>query len=133
MELLEIKKLLLKHSIQIVRELLEKGIPFRVVAINKGINYTPPLPSPIGEELQKREIIVFDLVNYTLASGEVIDSTLRFEAGFGPQNVGAVVEIPLWRVTTVVLLSPELPLFVNPFSEEEPPTLSPTQNRLVLK
>ena len=131
----ELKLLKLKSAVQLLTQLLKSQIPFRIVVINEGVKYTPSLPSTIGKELEKREIVVFELVNYTLASGEVEGKTLRFEAGFGPQNVGAVVEVPIWRITTIVLLSPELPLFVNPFSEEEPPS-SPTlhsKSRLILK
>jgi len=130
----ELKLLKLKSAIQLLTQLLESQIPFRIVVINEGVKYTPSLPSTIGKELEKQEIVVFELVNYTLASGEVEGKTLRFEAGFGLQNVGAIVEVPIWKITTIAILSPELSIFINPFSEElSPSNFTFNKNRIVLK
>jgi hypothetical protein len=57
---------------------------------------------------------------------------LRFEAGFGPQNFGAVVQLPLWRIATIFLEEMENPVFINPFSIEEPPIVK-RKERLILK
>jgi hypothetical protein len=129
----ELKILKLNHAREILKSLISSQIPFRAVVINEGIGYNPQLPPEIGEQLNRQQVLIFEFANYTLQNAQVEGNNLVFETGFGPQNFGSVVTIPIWRVTTIGLINPNLGVFVNPFSEEDPPS-SPSRNtRLILR
>lgn len=129
----ELKILKLNHGKEILRILTSSQIPFRVVSINKGISYNPSLPPEISSQLDQQEVLIFEFANYTLQNAHLEGESLVFETGFGPQNFGAVVTIPVWRIATIALINPALGIFVNPFSEEEPPVTPKRSSRLVLR
>jgi len=132
---LQIRKALQRAKETQCRELLELLLevqtPFRIIVINKGIEYTPQLPPYIMKNLRD-EILIFDLAKYTLSTGQIVGRQLVFEAGFGRENVGAEVSIPLGRISTIYSFEVDASIFINPFSEEEPAE-TVSNPRLVLK
>ncbi|MEO1942524.1 MAG: hypothetical protein ABGW77_06525 [Campylobacterales bacterium] len=129
----ELKILKFNHGKEVLKTLLSFQIPFRTVVINSGLNYNPPLPREIGEELNRQQVLIFEFSNYTLQNAHLEQDNLVFETGFGPQNFGSVVTIPIWRITTIGLINPALGIFVNPFSEEKPPSTPQRSGRLILR
>jgi len=55
---------------------------------------------------------MFSLMNYTFSSIELTKSHISFEAGFGAENFGAVVTVPLFAIFQVII--DESILFLNP-------------------
>ena len=60
---------------------------------------------------------LFTLANYTYSTIELTDTTISFEAGFGAENFGSVVTIPLSAVFQIVI--DESILFLNPTATVE--------------
>ncbi|MRJ02601.1 MAG: hypothetical protein GXO19_03375 [Epsilonproteobacteria bacterium] len=101
--------LLRSHSLDILHYLFEKGEEFGVVADRDAISFNPKLPDEIYRSLP--EFPLFLLVNYTFESGRIENGSLVFEAGFGPENFGSVVTIPVESLLQIIV--DETPIFVN--------------------
>ncbi|MRI84136.1 MAG: hypothetical protein C6I00_06920 [Nitratiruptor sp.] len=101
--------LLRSHSADLLTYLLEEGQEFAVVADLERVTFEPPLPKELFEALP--EFPLFLLVNYTFQTARLEGERLRFEAGFGPQNFGSLVSIPLDAIVEIVV--DETPIFIN--------------------
>lgn len=89
--------------------ILEKNIEFSVFANIKKIEFSPDLPENIKENFGK--FTIFTLANYTLSTAKIDDVFLYFEAGFGEENFGCVVKIPLFSIFQIVV--DESILYIN--------------------
>jgi hypothetical protein len=89
--------------------LLENGQPFGLLCNLEHVTFDPPLPEELAGML--REVTLFMIAGYTFESFEVEERTLFFEAGFGPQNFGSVVSMPILAV--LQLLVEETPILIN--------------------
>ena len=74
---------------------------FSITANIEPITFTPELPSVIKNQLSKFSLFV--LSNYTYTTIQIDDEYLSFEAGFGSENFGSVVKIPLHAVFQIVV------------------------------
>ena len=106
---IQIKK---EHAKEILYLLLDSKEEFSIVAYLKAISFNPTLPKHIMENFE--EAILFILANYTLQSAHIKDDTLIFEAGFGKDNFGSEVSIPLANI--IQIIQNNTPLFINPFA-----------------
>ena len=128
---IQIKK---EHAKEILYLLLDNKEEFSVIAYLKAISFNPTLPKHIMEEFD--DAILFILANYTLQSAHIKDDTLIFETGFGKENFGSKVSIPLTNI--IQILQNNTPLFINPFANlitENPknPFLQNPKNKKLLK
>ena len=73
--------------------LLKKNQEFSITANIEPITFTPQLPAVIKNQMNKFSL--FTLSNYTYTTIQIDDNYLSFEAGFGNENFGSVVKIPL--------------------------------------
>ena len=105
-------KMKTQHAKDVLYFLLLNKEEFSVVAYLKAISFNPTLPKEIMENFD--EAILFILANYTLQSAHIKDDTLIFEAGFGKENFGSEVSIPLANI--IQILQNDTPLFINPFA-----------------
>jgi len=113
---IQIKK---EHAKEILSLLLNKE-EFSVIAYLKAISFNPTLPKHIMENFD--EAILFILANYTLQSAHIKDDNLIFEAGFGKENFGSIVTIPLSNI--IQIIQNNTPLFINPFANTITTTLN---------
>jgi hypothetical protein len=60
---------------------------------------------------------LFFLAGYTFESARLEEETLIFEAGFGEENVGSFVQVPLLSIMQIIV--DETPIFVNLASPSE--------------
>ncbi len=90
--------------------LLDKQEEFSVVVNTKSTAFKPELPSDIRDNLQ--DFSLFILSNYTYSTVVVDENNLSFEAGFGSENFGSVVSVPLESVFQIIL--DEDILYINP-------------------
>lgn len=97
----EYKNLVEKQIKENVLFLLEKNQEFSITANIEPITFTPELPVVIREQMHKFSLFV--LSNYTYTTVEIDDDYLIFEAGFGNENFGSVVKIPLHAIFQIVV------------------------------
>ena len=89
--------------------LLKKNQEFSITANIEPITFTPELPAVIKNQMNKFSL--FTLSNYTYTTIQIDDNYLSFEAGFGNENFGSVVKIPLHAIFQIVV--DESILYIN--------------------
>jgi hypothetical protein len=89
--------------------LLEKNQEFSITANIEPITFNPELPKVIKEQMHKFSLFI--LSNYTYTTVQVDDEFLSFEAGFGNENFGSVVKIPLHSIFQIIV--DESILYIN--------------------
>ena len=90
--------------------LIQNDAEFSITANIKAIDFTPEIPETIAKAFPP--FTMFSLMNYTFQSIELTPTHISFEAGFGAENFGAVVHIPLFAIFQVII--DESILFLNP-------------------
>lgn len=108
-ESLEFRELKTKHAKELLYLLLEINKPFNILCSLEGIEFNPVLPKHISSAF--KDVIIFALANYTLESAHIENNTLIFEAGFGEENFGSVVSVPIENI--IQITEDETPLFIN--------------------
>jgi hypothetical protein len=105
----DFSKLMTLHIKDIVEMLLQKGESFSILTNIEDIEFDPILPDEIIDSF--KPITLFVVSDYTFESCEIDEDNLYFEAGFGHQNVGSTLTIPLGSI--VQILIENTPLFIN--------------------
>ncbi|SMC08277.1 hypothetical protein [Nitratiruptor tergarcus] len=105
----EFAVILKNHAIDIITYLFEKNQEFGVLVEISSVTFEPALPKNIYEQLP--EFTLFLLMNYTYESARLEEGKLVFEAGFGAENFGSVVTVPIEAVLQIIV--DETPIFVN--------------------
>lgn len=98
-----------KHTHEIVELLLKKGVHFSILTNVSDVNFDPELPENITQGF--KPITMFFLAGYTFESAQIYNDTLSFEAGFGNENFGSVVKIPLHSIFQIIV--DESILYIN--------------------
>ena len=89
--------------------LLEQDQEFSITANIDAIKFDPALPNRIFEQLSKFSLFV--LSNYTYSTIKLDEEYIYFEAGFGSENFGSNVKIPLHSIFQIIV--DESILFIN--------------------
>lgn len=105
-------KIQVKNMVQF---LLNKDKEFALTANIKAASFEPELPSSIMDKLSKFSLFV--LQNYTYSTIKVDDDNICFEAGFGSENFGSTVTIPLESIFQIVI--DDSILLLNPIATVE--------------
>ena len=105
----EYKNLVEKQIKENVLFLLEKKQEFSITANIQPISFTPELPKVIKDQMHKFSL--FTLSNYTYTTVQIDDNYISFEAGFGNENFGSVVKIPLYAIFQIII--DESILYIN--------------------
>jgi len=105
----DFRKLKEKHAKEILSFLLDLQEEFSIVCAYEGIDFSPKLPEHISSAF--KDVIIFILANYTLSTAKIEGENLIFEAGFGEENFGSVVTVPIENI--IQILEDETPLFIN--------------------
>ena len=105
----EYKSLVEKQIKENVLFLLEKNKEFSITANIEPISFTPELPKVIKDQMHKFSLFI--LSNYTYTTVQVDDNYISFEAGFGNENFGSVVKIPLYAIFQIII--DESILYIN--------------------
>nr|WP_304545374.1 hypothetical protein [Sulfurimonas sp. hsl 1-7] len=107
---------LMKKNIQeLIVLFFEKEQNFGILCKIEDVSFNPPLPEEISAEF--RPLTLFFLAGYTFESARIEDNYLLFEAGFGSENFGSVVSVPLLSILQVII--DETPVFINLAIESE--------------
>ncbi|WP_324172306.1 hypothetical protein [Sulfurimonas sp.] len=106
---IDFSKLMQKHIQELVIHFFQKEQNFGILCNIEDIYFEPKLPQDIANEF--RPLTLFFLAGYTFESAHIQDSHLVFEAGFGTDNFGSVVSVPLLSVLQIIV--DETPLLIN--------------------
>ena len=102
--------LLMQKNIQeLVIHFFEKEQNFGILCKIEEASFEPNLPDSIESEF--RPLTLFFLAGYTFETARIEDGCLVFEAGFGSENFGSVVTVPLLSIMQIIV--DETPLFIN--------------------
>jgi len=102
----------------------EKEQNFGILCKIEEVDFDPMLPDSINEEF--RELTLFFLAGYTFETAKIEDDMLIFEAGFGSDNFGSVVSVPLLSIMQVIIN--ETPVLINLSTYKE--SLAPIENKV---
>lgn len=108
--------LIQKHCKEIITTLVDRKLHFCILCEIKYVNFEPKLPPEIKAKFQ--DLTLFVLSGYTFESINIEKSSISFEAGFGTDNIGSVVDVPFDCILQILakeekLLEKEFPIFVN--------------------
>lgn len=103
------KRLMEAHAKGIIEYLLNRNQHFSILCNVSLVEFSPELPEEISSTF--KPLTLFVLAGYTFETVNLDDEYIYFEAGFGPQNFGSYVTIPLFGILQIVV--EESVLFVN--------------------
>ncbi|WP_024953699.1 hypothetical protein [Sulfurospirillum arcachonense] len=98
-----------RHVKYVLEYLLKKGTNFSILTNVNEIGFEPALPEDISSTF--KPITMFVLAGYTFESCVVDDWGISFEAGFGHNNFGSLVSVPLLSVLQIIV--DETPILIN--------------------
>jgi len=90
------RELIQEHIEKTIGYLFTKNQEFAVACEIKHVTFNPELPPSIQETFQ--ETVLFILSGYTYESAKLEDGYFSFEAGFGSENFGSTVTLPLLAI-----------------------------------
>lgn len=102
-------RLMENHVRDMLVYLFENDQNFGILCKIDQVTFDPPLPANISSEF--RSMTLFFLAGYTFESARVENNMLVFEAGFGQENFGSVVTVPLLSIVQIII--DDTPAFVN--------------------
>lgn len=103
------KDLVSKQIKETMEFLVEQNQEFAVTANIDAIKFEPELPSLVFDQLSKFSLFV--LSNYTYSTINIDNNYLTFEAGFGSENFGSIVKVPLFAIFQIII--DESILYIN--------------------
>ena len=98
-----------RHVREVLEILLKKGTNFSILTNITEISFEPELPEEIRATF--KPITMFVLAGYTFESCIVDEWGVSFEAGFGYENYGSLVCVPLLSVLQIIV--DETPILIN--------------------
>lgn len=108
------RKMMLEHLQDMIHTLLDNNIEFRILCQKQNILFEPELPNRITDTMGN--MVLFDISNYSFESAVLTKNELSFGAGFGSENIGATVILPLLSITQIYIN--EIPIMLN-FAPQE--------------
>jgi hypothetical protein len=114
----EYKALMQEHIEKTIGYLFNKNQEFALACEIEYVNFSPELPSDIKEAF--KETVLFVLSGYTYETAKLEKGYFYFEAGFGSDNFGSTVTVPLLAIKQ--LFVGDHPIVLNlaePIKKEE--------------
>ena len=105
----EFHGLMKKHAKEVLETLLKQGANFSILTNIADVTFDPALPSHISQNF--KPITMFFLAGYTFESTQVYNGRISFEAGFGSDNFGSLVSLPVEAILQIII--EEIPVFIN--------------------
>ncbi len=116
---------IMKKSIQdVIIHFFEMEQNFGILCKIEEVDFNPSLPESINSEF--RPLTLFFLAGYTFDTARIENDILIFEAGFGSENFGSVVSVPLLSIMQIII--DETPIFINLSVYKEPKSEKMHQN-----
>jgi len=95
----EYRTLMEEHMEKTIGYLFQKDQEFALACEIKYVQFDPELPSNIKESFN--ETVLFIISGYAYESAKLEEGYFSFEAGFGSENFGSVVTMPLLAIKQV--------------------------------
>ena len=105
----EFSELMQKHMEELIIHFFEKEQNFGILCKIEDVYFEPSLPETIEAEF--RPLTLFFLAGYTFETAHIQDNNLIFEAGFGTDNFGSIVSVPLLSIMQIIV--DETPVLIN--------------------
>lgn len=102
-------KLMQKNIQDTIIHFFSKEQSFGVLCKIEDVEFSPDLPKDIKTQLH--QMTLFFLAGYTFETAKVDDGCLVFEAGFGADNFGSLVRVPLLSIMQIII--DETPVLIN--------------------
>jgi len=112
---IQYRDMLENQIFEVIEYLVNKDEEFSITANIKGVDFNPEIPESISKNFP--QFTLFTLSNYTYESIVLTEKNITFEAGFGSENFGSHVTIPLYAIFQIVI--EESILFLNPTATVE--------------
>ncbi|WQU23722.1 hypothetical protein KVE31_02155 [Helicobacter pylori] len=129
----ELRLLNNKHCIEYLQFLSKNHLSFNLLCERDAVDFSPKLPKEIHEKFGT--LVLFVLAGYTLESLMIDTQSVQFEAGFGPNNIGSVVQVKLPGIIQILIKekNENAVLFnrcdsLELFHKEEPPFQEPKKD-----
>ncbi len=97
----ELRLLNNKHCVEYLQFLSKNHLSFNLLCERDAIDFSPKLPKEIHEKFGA--LVLFVLAGYTLESLMIDVQSVQFEAGFGPNNIGSVVQVKLPGIIQILI------------------------------
>ncbi|GAA7485996.1 hypothetical protein KVD68_02140 [Helicobacter pylori] len=97
----ELRLLNNKHCVEYLQFLSKNHLSFNLLCERDAIDFSPKLPKEIHEKFGS--LVLFILAGYTLESLMIDAQSVQFEAGFGPNNIGSVVQVKLSGIIQILI------------------------------
>ncbi|WQZ43411.1 hypothetical protein E5Q01_02520 [Helicobacter pylori] len=134
----ELRLLNNKHCMEYLQFLSKNHLSFNLLCERDAIDFSPKLPKEIHEKFGT--LVLFVLAGYTLESLMIDTQSVQFEAGFGPNNIGSVVQVELPGIIQILIKekNENAVLFnrcdsLELFQKEEPITQEPKKDEREFK
>ena len=105
----EYKELMKEHIYATVEYMFAENQEFGIACETSNVSFDPNLPDKLRKSLP--EVTLFMLANYSFETANIDTEYISFEAGFGVDNFGALVHIPLLAVKQIFV--DEYPILIN--------------------
>lgn len=105
----EYRKLIQTHLYQSIDYLFQRNQEFGLACEIKYITFDPELPSSIKDSFQ--DTVLFILSGYTFESAKLEEDHFLFESGFGSENFGSTVYVPLLAIKQILV--GDTPIVIN--------------------
>jgi len=94
------KKAIIKSNYEMLNFLLQEQIEFAIVIHIDFVDFNPPVPTDI---IDFEDITMLNIANYTLNTAILNKDTLNIETGFGVENFGSHLSIPLEAIFQIAV------------------------------
>ena len=102
-------KVMKNNIAQLIVYLFEKDKNFGILCNISDVDFSPELPEEILSQFHN--MTLFFLAGYTFETARIEADNLVFEAGFGADNFGSVVNVPLLSIVQIII--DEQPVLIN--------------------
>jgi hypothetical protein len=102
-------KIMKSSIVDLIVHFFQKEQNFGILCNIADASFEPQLPENINSNF--RQLTLFFLAGYTFETARIDGDYLVFEAGFGEENFGSVVTVPLLSIMQIIV--DETPVFIN--------------------
>lgn len=111
----EFKELTSSHITKTIEYLFKNNYEFAITTKVNYLTFTPSLPDEIMQSFDN--IILFIIAGYSFESAKIDGDYFYFEAGFGENNFGSVVSLPILAINNIFVQ--ETPILINQTTPKE--------------
>jgi hypothetical protein len=112
--------LMKKQMQELIILFFQKEQNFGILCKIEEVSFHPELPNDMNSEF--RPLTLFFLAGYTFETAKIEEGMLIFEAGFGSDNFGSVVSVPLMSILQIIV--DETPVMINIAIDEKDKEIS---------